>query len=573
MNAKNLFLGGLLWGMCAAASVAAPVTDEGNIVLPTKAQADWQRKECIMFVHYGPAAFQGREYDNWSSDIRKMYMSKLDTDQWCEVARSWGAKMIIFVAKHCGGFCWWQTDTSDYGVKNTPWRNGEGDVMKDLSASCKKYGLDMGVYVYPGDEHWGAGIGSGGVTKDPSKQEAYNKIYRQQLEELLSGYGTMKEVWFDGNCHIPVKDILGRYASEAVIFQGKHATIRWVGNEDGFAPDPNWYTVNKKDMQSGGATAVHSDVNGDVYAPVEVDVPFLKNGGHKWFWSAGSDSLLMSRKQLMELYFNSVGRGSVLLLNATPDTTGLIPASHVQRYKDFGETIRRYFDNPLAKTAGKSTQLQCTLDAPEDVNCIMLQEDLMKGQRITSYQVEGSLDGNKWEVLCKGTSVGNKKIDRFATRKVKSVRLVVNRSKATPCVENFSVFCLPEDAIQTVSSEDAPVTVSAWEYTTYSPDEWTDVMLDLTPYMNSIGQYELVFRTTGYDYQDNRPSGLEVADVQLEMYGSAMNAALQEVKSQNKFIITRSQQTLDDFPTVIRMKVKRRPCKSIGVISLQKIKY
>lgn len=573
MNAKNLFLGGLLWGMCAAASVAAPVTDEGNIVLPTKAQADWQRKECIMFVHYGPAAFQGREYDNWSSDIRKMYMSKLDTDQWCEVARSWGAKMIIFVAKHCGGFCWWQTDTSDYGVKNTPWRNGEGDVMKDLSASCKKYGLDMGVYVYPGDEHWGAGIGSGGVTKDPSKQEAYNKIYRQQLEELLSGYGTMKEVWFDGNCHIPVKDILDQYASEAVIFQGKHATIRWVGNEDGFAPNPNWYTVNKKDMQSGGATAVHSDVNGDVYAPVEVDVPFLKNGGHKWFWSAGSDSLLMSRKQLMELYFNSVGRGSVLLLNATPDTTGLIPASHVQRYKDFGETIRRYFDNPLAKTAGKSTQLQCTLDAPADVNCIMLQEDLMKGQRITSYQVEGSLDGNKWEVLCKGTSVGNKKIDRFATRKVKSVRLVVNRSKATPCVENFSVFCLPEDAIQTVSSEDAPVTVSAWEYTTYSPDEWTDVMLDLTPYMNSIGQYELVFRTTGYDYQDNRPSGLEVADVQLEMYGSAMNAALQEVKSQNKFIITRSQQTLDDFPTVIRMKVKRRPCKSIGVISLQKIKY
>lgn len=573
MNAKKLFLGGLLWGMCAAASVAAPVTDEGNIVLPTKAQADWQRKECIMFVHYGPAAFQGREYDNWSSDIRKMYMSKLDTDQWCEVARSWGAKMIIFVAKHCGGFCWWQTDTSDYGVKNTPWKNGEGDVMKDLSASCKKYGLDMGVYVYPGDEHWGAGIGSGGVTKDPSKQEAYNKIYRQQLEELLSGYGTMKEVWFDGNCHIPVKDILDKYASEAVIFQGKHATIRWVGNEDGFAPDPNWYTVNKKDMQSGGATAVHSDVNGDVYAPVEVDVPFLKNGGHKWFWSAGSDSLLMSRKQLMELYFNSVGRGSVLLLNATPDTTGLIPASHVQRYKDFGETIRRYFDNPLAKTAGKSAQLQCTLDAPADVNCIMLQEDLIKGQRITSYQVEGSLDGNKWEVLCKGTSVGNKKIDRFATRKVKSVRLVVNRSKATPCVENFSVFCLPEDAIQTVSSEDAPITVSAWEYTTYSPDEWTDVTLDLTPYINSIGQYELVFRTTGYDYQDNRPSGLEVADVQLEMYGSAMNAALQEVKSQNKFIITRSQQTLDDFPTVIRMKVKRRPCKSIGVISLQKIKY
>ena len=107
-----------------------PGRAEKGIVVPTTAQADWQRKECIMFIHYGPATFQGREYDNWSSDIRQMYMSELDTDQWCEVARSWGAKMIIFVAKHCGGFCWWQTETSDYGVKNVPWKDGKGDVVK-----------------------------------------------------------------------------------------------------------------------------------------------------------------------------------------------------------------------------------------------------------------------------------------------------------------------------------------------------------------------------------------------------------------------------------------------------------
>lgn len=571
MKVRNLLLGAAMWGL--ASSVCAMPQEESRILTPTPAQADWQRKECIMFIHYGPATFQGREYDNWSSDIRDMHMSQLDTDQWCEVARSWGAKMIIFVAKHCGGFCWWQTETSDYGIKNTPWRNGQGDVVKELSASCKKYGLDMGVYVYPGDEHWGAGIGSGGVTKDPSKQEAYNKIYRQQLQELLSQYGTMKEVWFDGNCHIPVQDILEKYASDAVIFQGKHATIRWVGNEDGYAPDPNWYTLNKSDMLSGGATAVHSDVNGDVYAPVEVDVPFLKNGGHKWFWAPGTDSLLLSKKQLMELYFNSVGRGSVLLLNATPDTTGLIPASHVQRYKEFGETVRHYFGSPLAQKRGKTSQLVCKFSSPKKVNCVMLQENLMKGQRITSYQIEGSKDGKTWTVLCKGTSVGNKKIDRFQTVEVKAVRLVVNQSKATPDIENFSVYCLPEDAIQAVSSSNAAVTVGSWEYSTYSVDQWTEITLDLTPYMNSIGQYELVFRTTGYDYQDNRPSGLQVKDVRLEMYGGDMSAALQEVKGQNKFIITRSQQTLDDFPTKIRMKVKRNPCKSIGNITLQKIKY
>jgi len=120
---------------------------ENNIPLPTKAQLDWQQKERIMFVHFGPATFQGREYDNWSSSIANMHLSALNTDQWCEVARSWGAKMIIFVAKHCGGFCWWQTNTTNYSVSHIPWENGKGDVMKNLSVSCKKYGLDLGVYV------------------------------------------------------------------------------------------------------------------------------------------------------------------------------------------------------------------------------------------------------------------------------------------------------------------------------------------------------------------------------------------------------------------------------------------
>lgn len=572
MTVKNILLGILMCGLFSSA-YAIPVEKSTNVLTPTSAQADWQKKECIMFIHFGPATFQGREYDNWSSDIRNMYMSKLDTDQWCEVARSWGAKMIVFVAKHCGGFCWWQTETSDYGVKNTSWKNGQGDVVRELSASCKKYGLDMGVYVYPGDEHWGAGIGSGGRTKDPSKQEAYNKIYRQQLRELLSKYGTMKEVWFDGNCHIPVEDILTKYASEAVIFQGKHATIRWVGNEDGYAPDPNWYTLNESDMRSGGATAVHSEVNGNVYAPVEVDVPFLKNGGHKWFWAPETDSLMLSKKQLMELYFNSVGRGAVLLLNATPDTTGLIPASHVQRYKEFGETVQSYFGSPLAQQRGEATQLVCQFPSLKKVNCVMLQENLMKGQRIMSYQIEGSKDGKTWNVLYKGTSVGNKKIDRFQTVEVQAIRLVVNQFKVTPDIVNFSVYCLPEDAIQAVSASHAAVTVGSWEYGTYSTDQWTEVTLDLTPYMNSIGQYELMFKTTGYDYQDNRPSGLAVKDIRLEMYGGDMSPALQKVENQNKFIITRSQQTLDDFPTKIRMKVKRNPCKSIGIITLQKITY
>lgn len=445
-----------LSGLFSLAGSVAEAGEKNRIVTPTPAQADWQRKERVMFIHFGPAAFQGREFDNWSSDIGQMYLTKLDTDQWCEVARSWGARMIVFVSKHCGGFCWWQTETSDYGVRNIPWRDGQGDVMRDLAASCKKYGLDLGVYAYPGDEHWGAGIGSGGTTKDPAKQEAYNAVYRQQLTEL---------------------------------------------------------------------------------------------------------------------YFNSVGRGSVLLLNASPDTTGQIPAAHVQRYREFGDTLHSYFDSPLAQTRGRRQQFVCRLPAPQPVNCVVMRERVEDGQRVLSYRVEGTRDGQNWELLSRGTSVGNRKIDRFPTREVSAVRFVIDSCKARPAIELFSVYRLPEKAIEASSPAHATVTVAGWEHDTYPTDRWTEMEIDLTPYVNRIGQYELVFRTTGYDYADNRPAGLEVTEPRLEMYGTDMSEALQRVEGENRFIITRSQQTLGDFPTLLRIKVRSHPCKSIGVVSLQEIRY
>jgi len=226
-------------------------TDSGNLPLPDKTQLRWQQHEQIMFVCLDPCTWQGREYDNHSLHLSRINPAKLNTDQWCEAALLWGAKEILFVAKRTGGFCWWQTETTDYGVKEIPWRNGQGDVLADLSRSCTKYGLDLGICVYPGDEQWGAGIGSGGITKDPARQEEYNHIYRKQLTEVLSRYGTIREVWFDGNCNIPVSDILKQYAPRTVIFQGESATIRWVGNEDGVAPYPKWYTLARSDRQQG----------------------------------------------------------------------------------------------------------------------------------------------------------------------------------------------------------------------------------------------------------------------------------------------------------------------------------
>lgn len=417
----------------------------GRIPLPSSPQLRWQNYEQIMFLCLDPATWQGREYDNHSLPLDAINPQLLDTDQWCKVAKSWNAKLILFVAKHTGGFCWWQTSTSEYSIRNTPWKSGKGDVLKELAASCKKYGLDLGIYVYPGDEQWGAGIGSGGTTKDPARQAAYNEVYRKQLTEVLTQYGPIKEVWFDGNCHIPVDDILRKQASDAVILQSKSANLRWVGNEDGHAPDPNWYTLKKEDLNTGVSTALQSDVNGDVYAPVEVDVPFLKNGGHKWFWGPDTDHLLMTQEQLMNLYYKSVGRGSVLLLNATPDTSGLIPASHVGIYETFGKEIAARFNRPIKKVKGTGDILELSFKQPTEINHCILQEELSKGQRVISYLIEGYGNDNQWKELYAGRSVGNKKIDYFDTVKLQKIRVRFTACKDSPQIKNFAVYNIPAE--------------------------------------------------------------------------------------------------------------------------------
>lgn len=546
-----------------------------NIPLPSQAQLRWQQYEQIMFLCLDPCTWQGRDTDDYSYPISKINPKQLNTDQWCEVAKSWNAKLILFVAKHTGGFCWWQTNTSDYSIKNTPWRNGKGDVLKDLSASCKKYGLDLGIYVYPGDEHWGAGIGSGGITADPTKQEAYNKIYRQQLTEVLTQYGPIKEVWFDGNCLVPVNDILEKYASDAVIFQGKKANIRWVGNEDGIAPDPNWYTVNKEHLNTGVSTSLQSDVNGDCYAPVEVDVPLLKNQGHKWFWAPNTDHLLLSVEQLMNLYYKSVGRGSVLLLNSTPDTTGLIPAAHVKRYAEFGKEIKQRFDHPIKKTSGNAQELILDLEKPSVVNHCILQEQLEKGQRVTSYKIEGLDKNNKWILLSKGTSIGNKKIDYFQNALVKKVRLQILASKSVPQIRNFAVYYVESDLsdIAVMNNSEKPVVISSWGDSTYSEETWTELILDLTPYVNNIGHYDISFSVLTYDYTNKQPTGLQFKDWKLEMYGREFPEGITKLDGKSIFRITRSQQTFDEFPTRLRVKVKRNSTKSTGEVTIQRIVY
>lgn len=537
-----------------------------RVSVPTKAQIDWHERERMMFVCLDPATWQHREYDNHSLPLSRINPTKLDTDQWCETAVSWGAKTILFVAKHTGGFCWWDTKSVDYNVMNTPYGK---DVLAQLATSCKKYDLYLGIYVYPGDEMFGAPIGTGGITKDPSMQEAQNKAFRMQLEETLEPYKDLvKEIWFDGSCKIPVVDIISRYTDKAVVFQSPLASVRWVGNEDGFAPYPNWYTLSKEDHDSGTSTSLHSDPDGEIYAPVEVNVPLLKNKGHKWFWAPDTDSLLLTPDMLVDRYYKSVGRGGIFLLNSTPDTTGLIPESHVAIYKEFGERLDDLFSNPL-KTV-KGGKLEIDFGTPTEFNQMMLREKVKYGQRVREYVLEASDDNVNWKTITTGTSVGYKRIELFEPCTARYVRVRIPKSGDTPKIHSLSLYDADIEYASSVNSGN-PVCVGNWDSRNYSTDQWKTLEIDITSYVTDIGEYELRFATVAYDFKSKEKKGVKFSDWEVEMYG---REKLPVIRYENGcFYITRSQQTLDEFKTIFKVKVKSEKAFAVGDINLRRIVY
>jgi alpha-L-fucosidase len=430
-------------GAPAATSAQPPATgsavlSESDLARPSPQQLAWQDLELGMFVHLAPQTWQDSESDTMSTPLSAINPEKLDTDQWVRVAESMGAKYIVFVAKHEGGFCWWQTQTTDFGVRNTPWRGGKGDVLRDLSASCRKRGLKLGVYLSPQDKRHGIGVG--GRAKDPSAQAGYEALYRQQLTEVLSRYGRMSEVWFDGSLVFDVGDILARYAPDAVVFQGPQASIRWVGNEDGIAPDPAWNAVRypKPGVAWGHYTAADGDPSGNRWLPNECDARIRAT----WFWRTDNEKTLKSLDQLMRMYYRSVGRGAVLLLNNTPDRNGLIPTADARRSAEFGAEIRRLFDKPAGTAHGRGHDLVVELAEPMLIDRVVTLEDLAGGERVRQYAIDG-LERGKWRQLHAGRAIGHKRIDLLAPVRVEAVRLRIVESVGTPQIRRLAVYSIP----------------------------------------------------------------------------------------------------------------------------------
>jgi alpha-L-fucosidase len=435
-------------GVLGFMAAAAAQRNEGQLAQPTPQQLAWQDLELGMFVHLAPQTWQDSETDRMTIAPADIDPEKLDTDQWVRVAEAMGARFIVFVAKHEGGFCWWQTATTDFGVRNTPWRAGKGDVLKDLAASCRERGIRLGVYLSPQDRKHGVGVG--GRAKEAGGQAGYERLFRQQLTEVLSRcgsspgpptrqprWGGISEVWFDGSLVFDVGDILKRYASRAVVFQGPQASIRWVGNEDGVAPYPAWNAVRfpKPGVKWGDYTAADSDATGNRWLPIECDARIRAT----WFWRTDNAQTLKSVERLMDMYYRSVGHGATLLLNQTPDRTGLIPEADTRRAAEFGAEIRRRFGTTLAQTHGAGLQLTLRLAASTPVDHIVTMEDLRDGERVRSYIVEGQQDGT-WQQLAAGTAIGHKKIDRITPARVSEVRLRILESVGTPRIREFAAF-------------------------------------------------------------------------------------------------------------------------------------
>ena len=449
--------------------------------IPTADQLAWQDLEIGMFVHFAPNTWQDKEYDDLSTPLSAINPD-IDTDNWAQCAVNLGARYIVFVAKHVGGFCMWQTKTTDYSIGHTPWKHGHGDVMADLSASCKKHGLRLGVYLSPRDNHFGAGLG--GVCKDPARQAAYNAMYREQLTEVLTRYGQMVEVWFDGSSVVPTSDLVRKYAPHAAIFQGPDATIRWVGNENGFAPYPLWNAESVADARSGVSTSLHGDPNGGAWIPVECDVSIRRPN---WFWSMKNERNLMALDQLLEVYYRSVGRGAQLLLNIPADRRGHMPDADFARAKEFGAEIRRRFGKSIAETAGRGTIVQLNLPRTARVDHLILEEDCRFGQRIRAFRIVSAVNG-KPIMLYEGTSIGHKRIVPIEPRELTSLRLYVTGAEGEPRIRRFAAF---NTGAAPPAGWDAPARI--WSADTVGHWDGSRFEVDLSKNITDATQYRLRF--------------------------------------------------------------------------------
>jgi alpha-L-fucosidase len=457
----------VLTSICLALSLNAQTLKPYG-ALPSPSQQKWHEMQYYMFIHFGPNTFTNLEWGKGSEDPKVFSPAQLDCRQWAATAKQAGMKGLIITAKHHDGFCLWPSKFSTHTVRESGWKNGEGDVLNELSQACKEYGLKFGVYLSPWDRnHPNYGT------------EEYNKIFVNMLGEVLTNYGEVFEQWFDGangegpNGKKQVYDwklfnnTVYKHQPSAIIFSDGGPGCRWVGNEEGVAGETNWNTLNGNKVYPGypdfkELTTGHED--GTHWIPAECDVS-IRPG---WFYSPDTDSKVKTVQQLKEIYFASIGRGGNLLLNVPVDRRGLIPAGDSIRLVEFKTEMDKCFATNLAFNQrvlgsalngyptknlvdGKLNTSWVPSDYPtnrsfivqlkhrENFNCIVLQENIAVGQRIKSFKVEVG-KGEGWKEVASGTTVGFKRIIRFDLQQAIQIKVSITESKAAPSLSELGIY-------------------------------------------------------------------------------------------------------------------------------------
>ena len=440
---------------------------------PTPQQVAWQQMEMNLFCHFGPNTFTGAEWGDGTEPEDIFYPTDLDCRQWTSTARAAGFRGVIITAKHHDGFCLWPSPESRHTVAQSRWRDGQGDVLRELSAACAADGLRFGVYISPWDRN------------DPRYgSPAYNDAFVRTLESVLGGaYGPVFEQWFDGACgegptgKRQVYDwplfngTVARLQSDAVVFSDVGPGCRWVGNERGEAGRTNWSTLEVEGFEPGAGSPPTEVLNGGTpgashWAAAETDVS-IRPG---WFWRASETPQVKSVQQLLKIYYESVGRNSLLLLNVPPDTRGRIDPVDSLRLLEFRAALDTIFAADLAAGAAVAAAargrrfaptnvlspdydrywalpdgqltgtLTLTLPEPRTFNRVLLQEYIPLGQRIAAFHLEALTPDGTWHEIARETTIGYKRIVLTPSTTTTALRLTIDASLACPTLTRLALF-------------------------------------------------------------------------------------------------------------------------------------
>ena len=466
-----------------ADATAAEKIEMASRLVPTPQQLEWQRMELTAFLHFGVNTFTGREWGDGTEDPAIFNPTSLDCEQWVRTLKESGFKMAIITAKHHDGFCLWPTKTTRHSVASSSWKGGKGDVVRELRDACKKYGIKFGVYLSPWDRN----------ASCYGDSPAYNQFFIEQLTELLTNYGEVHEVWFDGANGEGPNGKKQIYDWDAILktirrLQPKAVTaimgddVRWVGNEKGIGRETEWsataltpgiYPRSGEQNKELGIFGKAKDLGGrDIVAratelfwyPSEVDVS-IRPG---WFYHADQDKQVKSLNHLTDIYFKSVGYNSVLLLNIPPDLRGLINENDVQRLKEFSSYLKKTFARNYVLKGNEAwhgtsgTVRQYDIQKEALVNAFMIQEDISKGQRVESFLVEAYKDGS-WIHMAEGTTVGYKSLVRFSDNRPERIRVTIRSARGVANVAAVGLFYAEPLADKNEEVQLSDVPVDGWQ--------------------------------------------------------------------------------------------------------------